>query len=734
MQKRRRLSFWQQRVRLAITGIALGILIVTLAGAWVEARWPNAAGTCIIIKPQTQVDIRSTLWQLRRIAGVRGAVAVFQGELATDEVEDTGWLNVWFYANQADNPGLEFVPPDLALKLWRGRLPEPYSLNEAILGYELAQTLRLRVGDTITIRHYPFRVVGIWNPSAHLPGNFAQVSAVAAETFLSLSPRDLHHFVVLPAGKQDAMTVARRIWHTMPDMQVLSPDGEIARIRQEHIVLIFALSGAAILALLLSQLLLHSFAPEVKPSPLLVSLLSAIVGLGLGWLATFLANGYAKHTLGLTPLQITPRLVIAVLAMAVVMGLLARRWSTWRWSWSISWAATALVLALCTTGLVAVGALSESLNLSLSEAQRTAADWVTIAGVQANAELLHAVQQMPGVLGYVLEAYGGPVSEDEQRWLGRRPPSGVFYSVRSVGGEGTLSVPYWVGYWRGRALNPDDPNEAVIGYDLAHERQLNVGDAITVRGVPLTIVGIRKHLPYDPRNDFNYRVDISLEALRRVLHDPFISGELTLLIPPARSLEEKSIFLREMRKQLHVNSVSTIEGRLAEIARGYPAAWTLTRANAQQAIRHAKAIYAAIVILCGLLLLTTGALAVTATMTDRLVEDERRISLLKALGADEGLLFGEYLQKATVLGIAGALCGVLGGWLVLTVVNMLGPSDSAWLLFTPRLGAIAFFLVALVAMIAAVAPASRAARQDAAWTLYASSSATAEVIHGGSGL
>jgi len=711
-------SLWH--MRLAVGGTVLGILIITLAGAWAEARWPNAAGAYVTIKPQTSVDVAATLWQLRRIDGVRDAIAVFRGDLSRDEIEDTGWLNVWFYANQTSTPTLAFLPPDPLLRLHQGRLPAMHSPDEAILGYELAQVLHLGVGDTVAIRQRPFRVVGIWGPSSRYPGNFVQISASAAEAIIPLASRSPHHFIVQPVTRRTATEVASRICHQMPDMEVLSPDWELAQARHEHTVLTLTMSGAVILALLLAPPLWADLKAELKTSSLFAALLSGTAGLAAGWMATLVANHYARHTLGLTPFQVPLRLMIAVLAVATGIGLLAVR-PICRWPWPMRYATTALVLALCGIALVTVGTLSESLNLSLSEAQRTARDWVTIANVQADQELLRAVQRLPGIRGYVIEAYGGPANVDEERWSGPWPLSGVFYGMRFVGGQGTLSVPYLLGYWRGRPLSANDSNEAVVGYDLAQAQNLDIGDTIRVRGVAFTVVGIRERLHYDPHNDFNQRVDLSLESLRRVLHQPFASGEVTLLIPPARNQEEKSIFLQEMGTRLNVGQVLTIEDRLAEIAASYPAARTLTPADARETVRHARAMYLNILVLCSVLLLPASALAVAGTMAERLTRDERRIGLLKALGAHEGMLLGDYLQRATVLGIAGGLPGVLGGWAISTAFNRLGPSGATELLFTPQLGAGVFFLIVLTAIAAAVAPTSRAVRQDAAWLLYASS-------------
>jgi hypothetical protein len=734
----RSIADWHRR--LAIAGTAVGVLIITLAGAWAEARWPNAAGTYISITPLSSTHAVETLWQLQRVDGVRDAFAVFRGELTQDEIEGTGWLNVWFYANQTDVPALAFLPPDPVLGLLRGHLPDVHSPDEAVLSYELAQALRLGVGDALTIREHHFRVAGIWGPSTRLTGDFVQISAAAADAILLSSSEGPHHYVALPATDRDAAEVANRIWHTILDVEVLAPDWEVARAGHERAVLIVTLGGAVVLALLLSLPLLANLPLQRGTSTVVVALLSGIGGLGAGWIATLVANLYARHTLGLTPLQVTPRLAVAVLAGVAGMGLLAARLGG-RWPWPVRYIATALVLALCAAVLVTLGALNESLSLALSEAQRTAADWVALPGVQADGALLRDLGRVPGIHGYVIEARGGLANEDEDRWVGPWPSSGLFYGMQFVGGGGTLSLPYRLGYYSGGPVDPDKPNGAVVGYDLAQEQGLEIGDTITIRDAAFTVVGIRERLRHDPDNDANYRIDVSLEALRRVLHDPFASGEMTLLIPTARSQQEKMVYLQEMGTRLNVGRVWTIEDRLAEITRGYPATWSLKPANTQGIVRHATAVYATILVLCSVLLLAVSALAVGGATMDRLARDTRRVALLRALGSNEGMLLGDYLQVASILGVAGALPGVFGGWALSTVLNRVGPSRSAELLFTPRLGASVFFFIVLAAMVAAVAPVSRAVRQDATWTLYSASltqseaaslsPATGKVTHGG---
>lgn len=707
----------RMRLRLVAVAVLLSVLLLTVVGAWVEARWPNPAGRHITVTPRDAADATSVLWRLLRVDGVQDAVAVLQEDLPLDEGKDLPWSQVLFYANQTERDAVAFWPPDPTLKLWQGRLPDPQSLNEVLLSYELAQMLQRRVGEQVAISGRNLQVVGIWSPSARLPGNWAQVSAQTAEAITPAAARRPHHWLVLPQAGRDVVQVAASIWRALPDVEVLSPAWELARAQQERAALLLALSGAVLLALLVSLPLLSEVPPAAGTATWIVPLLAGSGGLVAGWLLTLLANGYARQTLGLTPLSVTPRLAAFLLLSCAGMGLLTRAGAV-RWPGQARYAATVATLALCATGMVVVGTLREALDLSLSQAQWAATDWVSVPGVPAVGDMLRVVYRLPGIRGYALETYGGPVNEEETRWLGPWPTSGMLYGTQWVGSDASASTPYRAGFWSGRSLRQGSLDEAVVGFDLAHEQGWKVGDRIEVRGVALVVVGIHQHLPYDPRSDVNRRVEVSLEALQRVLRDPELPGEVTLLIPPARNQEEKAIFLSETGKRLGVPTITTIADRLAQIARGYPAVWTLTPADAQGSVRHASAVYASLQTLCNLLLLTLAALAVTGALARRLMEDERQVGLLKAFGTDESSIFGEYLQRAIVLGVASSLAGTLCGWALSRVLNGLGPAQSVELLFTPRLGAGVCFAVVLVTVLAATGPAARAARQSVSRALY----------------
>jgi hypothetical protein len=215
-------------------------------------------------------------------------------------------------------------------------------------------------------------------------------------------------------------------------VQVLSPAAELSCAKQERAVLLLAICSVAALALLVSLPLLGDLTRDSSTTVLPASLASGTAALALGWLATLLANGYARNTLGLTPFHLTLRLAATVLSVSACIGLLARRLG-WLRAWPVRYGITLLVLALCGGTLVTFGALNESLHLAVGEAQQAAADWVAVDDTPVGFEMLQAMYRMPGVRGYAIEAYGGPASEDDARWLGVWPPSGVLYGALYAG-------------------------------------------------------------------------------------------------------------------------------------------------------------------------------------------------------------------------------------------------------------------------------------------------------------
>jgi len=708
-------SLEPSRIGLAAASLMLSVLLLTVAGAWAEARWPNEAGNWITVTPLSQMEATDAAWLLRRVQGVHEVVTVLRTDAQLDAVEPVPWASMDLYAIQSSDAAAEFTAPVPSLQLLRGRPPGSHALDEVVLSYEVAHALRRQVGDTLAVRGCDLEIVGIWAPSARVSGNWVQVSPIAAKSLLRSVSASAQYYLVRPEAGRDSAQVAARIWRSLPGMEVVSPAWERAQARQERFLLCLVLGFAVVLSLLLNVPLLADLCHESSAAPLPVALLSGMTGLAGGWAVLVFANGYARDALGLTPLRLTLRLV-AGMAAVILVAVLASRRCPRRWPWALRSGLAAIAVALCGGALVAVGALAESLDSIIVSAQQTAADRVTVQA-QASSALLQGVQRLPGVRGYAIEAYAGTVEEEELRWLGPWPASGILYGIQNAGVEGTLSVPYHTRV-QGRSLAAGAPDEAVLGFDLAQSQGLEVGDWLLVRGTELRIVGIREHVPSDGVMDANWRVEVSLEALRRVLHDPTVMGELTLLIPPSEDQEDKTLFLQQARTRLGADSLSTLIDRLAEVARAHPSAWTLEATGSEDTVRHAQSLYAALAWVCGLVLLPMGALAVGSAFVHKLRCDERRVGLLKAFGMQDGGLLGGYLEQAIAIGIAGGLLCLCLGWACLSLINALAVRGAVELLLTPRLGAGVLLFVLLACVIAAAIPASSSARRDAMPVLY----------------
>jgi hypothetical protein len=573
---------------MAALALAIGAFILTVTGSLREAfdlglSREEATVPSITVRPlsaslASQEAIIRKLW---RVEGVQGVAATFRGSFKPEEERHnpTTRLPDTIQGTWSDLPGLEFPLPSGKFStsaVLTGRLPPApsassrFRANEAVVGYELAQRLGKKVGDTLIVNEHPLVIVGIWQPSILSPGNVVQVPYDTIRQWLPRSERGFNEMTVVLAPGYDAEAVARRIWDEIPEVEVLSPAQERAVRRQAMLALDLVVLYSVLLTVLVGGAttinatlvaISHLLPPRSRGGkggggilsmvqPLLAVLAGGLGGLLAGWLAVLGLNAYTVHHQARTLFIITPRLVGGIVLLSLLVGLAAGVWpALWtrlrqrtRSSFSIlhspfSTGLAVLGVALATPGVMLIGSLVENLYCSLGEGQRVAANRIGLAatsyGGGHSESLAYALRRWPGILDVAVEAYGGAVVEDEERWIDRVPPSGVFYGLcptlgivgRTDREKFGLGVPYRVGLWQGRVFQPGSLDEAVIGYDLAARQGLKVGDTLTIRDHDFTVVGIRQRLSLR-MNDFNLRAEVSLEALRRVLGQPNAFGTI----------------------------------------------------------------------------------------------------------------------------------------------------------------------------------------------------------------
>jgi hypothetical protein len=684
----------------------------------------------------------------------------------------------------SDRPGLEFPLPSGQFPTsagLTGRLPQPASnselSNEAVIGYELAQRLGQQAGDTLVVNEYPLAIVGIWPPSVLSPGNVVQVPYDTIRQWLPRSERGFDEMTVILAPGYDAqprmMETARRIWDQVPQVEVLSPAQERAERRQAMLALDLIVLYSVLLTVLVGGATtvnatliaaqhgkrsdLRGFDPRVrhigtekaddqKPhnqriketsevlgtvQPFLAALVGGLGGLLAGWLATLGLNTYSVYHQARTLFIVTPRLAGGVVLLSVLVGLAAGVWPA-LWTWLRPLRSPSLILpglavlgvALATPGVILIGSLVESLYCSLDEGQRVAANRIGLEpippGVAYYEPLAAALRRWPGILGITVEAYGGAIIKDEERWIDRIPPSGVVYGFRPALSpvEGSdqrdfgLGVPYQVGLGQGRDFQPGSLDEAVIGYDLAARQGLRVGDRLTIRDHDFTVVGIRERLLYGHMNDFNLRAEVSLEALRRVLGQPYAFGTITAFIPPAEREEDRELFLARLVERFSGTAVLTVRDRLAEIARDFPAMESLVVENPDDTLLRARLLYLGLLAGVALPLWGLAGLGVMSGLELSWAESRQEIQLRKLFGASDGDILARWLERAALWGGIGGLMGMGSGWLAIEAVNLytLTSQNPLPLIITSRLVVTTLVVAVLLGVIAGLGPAWRAAR------------------------
>jgi putative ABC transport system permease protein len=143
-------------------------------------------------------------------------------------------------------------------------------------------------------------------------------------------------------------------------------------------------------------------------------------------------------------------------------------------------------------------------------------------------------------------------------------------------------------------------------------------------------------------------------------------------------------------------------------------------ADVLKEVRRGFLIVDSVLAAIGTVALFVAALGIVNTMVMSILERTREIGIMKAIGASEADIRAVFLAEAAAIGVAGAIFGLILGWLVTRVANAVVNArllpqgqEPVSLFYFPLwliLGAVGFSI--LVSLLAGVYPASRAARVD----------------------
>lgn len=189
----------------------------------------------------------------------------------------------------------------------------------------------------------------------------------------------------------------------------------------------------------------------------------------------------------------------------------------------------------------------------------------------------------------------------------------------------------------------------------------------------------------------------------------------TVYIPAGRALE---LFNRESLVEIEVTydppaQVAEVEAGIKRLLRAHHGAEDFTVTPQQKMLEVFGTVLYAVtfaVAAIGAVSLVVGGVGILTILTIAVSERTAEIGLLRAVGATHRQVLALFLAEATMLAAIGGLAGLLVGWLIAVVLDVLVPALPVR---TPWSYAVGAEVVAVVVGLAAgVLPARRAARLE----------------------
>ncbi len=249
----------------------------------------------------------------------------------------------------------------------------------------------------------------------------------------------------------------------------------------------------------------------------------------------------------------------------------------------------------------------------------------------------------------------------------------------------------------GRPIAPGEMDTAVIGADVAEQKDLRVGSTFTARDRTFTVVGILDRVlsvtdkyVFVPLPTLQAIYLASLPTALQAKVDE-LATRIEAIPADPRSADLLALRISAAVPELRAIPPSIILGQLSQVG----------------------ALFSLVTLGAALIAILVGGLSVANTMVMAVTERVREIGIKKAVGATTGAILREYIMESAILGLLGGLIGVAAGAAFVSVVNSLTAGQGTTIFaLTPRLAIGAVLASGLLGVVAGLYPAIRAARLD----------------------
>ena len=349
------------RTILTVGGIAIGVFALVVLGSLSE--YLNGFMDDALAGGENKVAIEaeagvpfgySTARVVSRIPGVREVIITGSG--GSIEEEDTQGTGGRFFG--IDSPSGEYgLEMPMKAEFAQGRNLTPGSLDEVVVGADLAEKHDLRLGDTFTIRERDFTVVGIWKRFPRDLSGFNSVAYISHDALglvlKESAPISLMTVVLEPGA--DVHEVAGAIETELPGITATTASEIDEQIRPAFNILVGVMAGLFSIAVFVGSvsvintmvIAVHERTREIglkkalgaADTDILAEVLAyagrlgglgGIVGVVAAWPVVLIINFYARTAGGFTILDLTPRLVVGAVVFSVMLGVISGLLPAWR--------------------------------------------------------------------------------------------------------------------------------------------------------------------------------------------------------------------------------------------------------------------------------------------------------------------------------------------------------------------------------------------------------------------
>jgi putative ABC transport system permease protein len=349
------------RTILTVGGIAIGVFSLVVLGSlseylngFMDDALAGSKGKVAIEAEEGVPFGYSTARVVRRIPGVQEVI--ISGSGGSIEEEDTQGVGGRFFG--IDSPSGEYgLEMPMRVEFAQGRNLAQGSLDEVVVGADLAEKYDLRLGDAFTIRERDFTVVGIWK---RFPRDISEFNSVAYISLDALglvlkepAPISLMTVVVKPGTS--ISEVAEAIETELPGISTTTASEIDEQIRPAFNILIGVMAGLFSIAVFVGSVSVVNTmiiavtertreiglkkALGAADTDILAEVLAyagrlggfgGVLGVVAAWPVVILINLYAQTAGGFTILDLTPRLAVGAVVFSVLLGMVSGLIPAWR--------------------------------------------------------------------------------------------------------------------------------------------------------------------------------------------------------------------------------------------------------------------------------------------------------------------------------------------------------------------------------------------------------------------